>query len=448
MFTFSTNNTFTGLSFHLDQALIGAALTAAILLPLLAYYALRSRRNSDKSILGSKHEAHSEKVKSDIILASIDDGVVVINLDKTISVFNKGATQITGWPAHEAETLVYKSVMKLLDSKGVEYTDSNDPFQKVFTTETTYRDNDAMLVTKAGGQIPIHLNVYPLLDTDKNSTATGVVGIFRDVTQERAREIQRNEFISTASHEMRTPVAAIEGYIALALNDKVSLIDTKARDYLEKARTSTRHLGKLFQNLLTSSKAEDGLLTQTLQAVEVSSFLSKAINTLKISAEKKGLIVDFFIGNDESHEVGGEHKVISPLYYVLIDKDRLLEVVTNLFENAVHYTDTGKITIGLTGDSKIIQFYVKDTGIGIAPEDTAHLFQRFYRIDNSATRNIGGTGLGLYISRKIIELNKGRIWIESSLDMGSTFYVNLPRLDSKKATILLSQYEKPKINDI
>jgi two-component system, OmpR family, sensor histidine kinase VicK len=92
--------------------------------------------------------------------------------------------------------------------------------------------------------------------------------------------------------------------------------------------------------------------------------------------------------------------------------------------------------MGLTGNNEVVQFYIRDTGPGIPAEDISHLFQKFYRIDNSATRTVGGTGLGLFICRKIIELYHGRIWVESTLGKGSTFFINLPRLDTAKAQSL------------
>ena len=115
------------------------------------------------------------------------------------------------------------------------------------------------------------------------------------------------------------------------------------------------------------------------------------------------------------------------------------EVITNLFDNAVKYTDSGKITIGLTGDDKISQIYISDTGAGIPAEDIPHLFQKFYRVDNS--RTVGGTGLGLFICRKIVELYNGRIWVESEFGKGSTFYINLPRVSSQKANELKAAAE-------
>jgi len=221
------------------------------------------------------------------------------------------------------------------------------------------------------------------------------------------------------------------------LNDKVSHIDTKARSYLEKAHTSTQHLGKLFQDLLTSAKAEDGRLVNNPVVVEMGSFLETLAEAFRFAAQKKGLLMDFTIGAEQNNpNTVGVSKVIKPLYYTHIDPDRMREVMTNIFDNAVKYTETGKISLGLTGNTDVVQLYVRDTGPGIPAEDIPHLFQKFYRVDSSATRTVGGTGLGLFISRKIVELSRGRIWVESQVDKGSTFYINLPRLSPQKATEL------------
>jgi signal transduction histidine kinase len=228
---------------------------------------------------------------------------------------------------------------------------------------------------------------------------------------------------------MRTPVAAIEGYLALALNDKVSKIDDKARSFLEKAHASTEHLGKLFQDLLTSAKAEDGRLTSHPTIVNISDFIVQLVEDLKFSAEKKGLALEM----QSSSSPQGSQKNIAPVFYAKVDPDRLREVVTNLFDNAVKYTEVGKITIGITGNNEVIQFSIKDTGHGIPKADIPHMFQKFYRVDNSATRTIGGTGLGLFICRKIVELYNGKIWVESEEGVGSTFYINLPRIDTQQA---------------
>lgn len=375
-----------------------------------------------------------EKLKSELILRAIDDGVILLDDQQMIRHFNPGAVHLTGWSAEEAIGLNASAVIKFVNEKGEFIEDDKSVIERAFDEKKPIHDNTATIKTKSDKILAVGATLSPILDEKGN--VSGVVMVVRDVSQERQEEAKRAEFISTASHEMRTPVAAIEGYLALALNDKVSTIDSRARDYLEKAHASTQHLGKLFQDLLTSAKAEDGRLTSHPVVIEVGAFLEQITNDLRFAADKKGMTVEFTVGNSNIIDARGgadSTKMIKPLYYTYADADRLREVVTNLFDNAIKYSEQGKITIGLTGNDKVVQFFVRDTGHGIPPEDIPHLFQKFYRVDNSNTRTIGGTGLGLFISRKIIELYSGRIWVESQLEKGSTFYINLPRLTAQKA---------------
>lgn len=378
-----------------------------------------------------------ERLKSEIILNAIEDGVLLLDSQKTIQAFNPGASRITGWNPKEAMGIDYKIVMTLVDSKGEKILEANNPFEQVYQTATMVRDQDAVLATRSKTTLSLDINVSPLLDPE--GKMQGAVAVFRDVSAERKEGQQRAEFVSTASHEMRTPVAAIEGYLALALNEKVSTIDSKARGFLEKAHESTQHLGQLFQDLLTSAKAEDGRLTNHPNVVELSAFLESLTDGLKFAAQKKALAVEFVLGAPGQVIDASGGGVVKPLYYVNVDPDRMREVITNLFDNAVKYTDTGKITIGLTGDTNVAQLRINDTGHGIAAEDLPHLFEKFYRVDNSNTRTVGGTGLGLFICRKIVELYSGRIWVDSQVDKGSTFYINLPRLGTERAQELMRQ---------
>lgn len=381
---------------------------------------------------GLADSLHDEKLKSSIILNAIEDGVVLIDKQGVIRVFNPGASKITAWAAEEAEGLDWRLVFKFVDAKSQTIADNDTVFAKALGSSQSIRDDAATLLSKNAKSVAVSLSVSPLIDSSKQQT--GIVAIFRDVSVERQDESRRADFISTASHEMRTPVAAIEGYLSLALNEKVANIDSKARDYLEKAHASTEHLGQLFQDLLTSAKAEDGRLTNHPQVVEIGAFAEQLVSDLKFSAEKKGLFLESALGTVPA----SQSKVVRPLYYALVDPDRMREVITNLFDNAVKYTDTGKITIGLTGNVQVVQFSVRDTGHGIPAEDIPHLFQKFYRVDNSNTRTIGGTGLGLFICRKIVELYQGRIWVESEIGKGSTFFINLPRLTTQKAESLIA----------
>jgi len=402
-----------------------------------AWWFLKLKKNS--GVAGDSALAHTlqaERSKSDVIVNAIADGVVVIDNQKVIQIFNPAAGRLTGWKPAEALRLDYTNVLKLVDDKNASYSEARNPFSLALKNSQATRDNNAILVSRDNKRIPVNISVSPLFD--QQHRLTGVVGILGDVSQARNEERQRAEFISTASHEMRTPVAAIEGYLSLALNDKVSQVDVKAREYLEKAHASTQHLGKLFQDLLTSAKAEDGRLTSEPEVIEMSAYLEQLTEDFKFSAEKKGLTMEYIVGASQEFTDARDtnSKVIKPLYYVYADPERLREVVGNIFDNALKYTETGKISIGLTGNKEVVQLYVKDSGPGIAAADIPHLFQKFYRVNNSLVRSIGGTGLGLFISRKIIELYNGRVWVESEVGKGSTFFINLPRLDNQKAAAL------------
>ncbi len=410
----------------------------------------RGKKKVSSSTSALASNLNDEKTKSNIILSSIEDGVVVIDDQQVIRIFNPGASTITGWTREEAEGLDWRSIFKFQDSKNETIEETATPIGKAVRTAQTVHDDTAILLSKSGNGIAASFSVSPLRGSSKS---TGLIGIFRDVSQERAEQTQRAEFISTASHEMRTPVAAIEGYLSLALNDKVASIDGRAKEYLEKAHASTQHLGQLFQDLLTSAKAEDGRLTNHPKPVEIGSFLQQLTEDLRFAAQKKNLFTEYIIGNDtvidaSSTDKAGGERTVRPLYYTIADPDRLREVITNLFDNACKYTDSGKITLGLTGNDSVVQVYIRDTGHGIPPEDIGHLFQKFYRVDNSATRTIGGTGLGLFICRKIIELYKGRIWVESKLGDGSTFYINLPRITNQRAEELAGQDTGARLNTL
>jgi PAS domain S-box-containing protein len=389
--------------------------------------------------VGLENSLKNEQAKSDIILASIDDGVVLVDAVGTIQLFNPAAEHITGWAAKDAIGLDHQSVLKFINDKDEPYSSENNPIQKTLQTKAVTRDNSGCLKTHSDKTISVDVSVSPL--AEEAGQVGGAAAVFRDVSEERQEEKQRTEFISTASHEMRTPVAAIEGYLALALNEKVAQIDAKARDYLVKAHLSTVHLGNLFQDLLTAAKSEDGRLSNHPIIIEIGDFLQQMVNDLRFTAEKKGMKLDFLIGggDDSVSASNGNQKVIRPLYYVNADPERLREVVTNLFDNAIKYSEKGKVTIGLTGNETVVQFRISDTGQGIPAEDVQHLFQKFYRVDNSATRVIGGTGLGLFICRKIVELYNGRIWVDSKIGEGSTFYINLPRVSDVDITRIQQQ---------
>jgi signal transduction histidine kinase len=252
---------------------------------------------------------------------------------------------------------------------------------------------------------------------------SGAIAIFHDISEQKALQRERNEFVSTASHEMRTPVAAIEGYLAMATNPNLATVDERAKGFLTKAHDSALHLGKLFQDLLSVTKIEDKRLQEKRSVFNLSDLVLQISSEMEMVAKKKGLKLFTHIGGAGMNN----QMVVAPTYPVKADSERLREVITNLIDNAIKYTNQGSIDVSLDGNKSQVTVKVHDTGMGIPAEEQKHLFEKFYRVNNSATREQGGTGLGLYIARSLIEMYGGKIWVESEVGKGSTFAFTIPQ---------------------
>lgn len=393
--------------------------------------------NTPVKVLSGKLQ--QEQLKSEFLINAITDGVVVIDTNGYIQLINPAGARMIGWDAKEALGLDYHSLFRFFNTEGkdeVELNDKGHPFAAAIATGHPVSLPAINLATRDTKQprVIVSLTVSPIMAGPNE--VSGAVAVYRDVSEEKRQERQRTEFISTASHEMRTPIAAIEGYLSLTMNEKVCKIDTKAREFLVKAHDSTQHLGELFRDLLAASKSEDGRLENHPKVIELGEFLERIVEEARFSAQKKGLRLDFLVAAQTTRDSSA---VVRPLYYVHVDPDRMREVLTNLINNAIKFTEQGGVTVGLRGEPAYVQVSIKDSGVGIPEADIPHLFQKFYRVDSSATRTIGGTGLGLFISRNIVELYKGQIWVESKLGEGSTFFINLPRLDASKAEEMLKK---------
>jgi PAS domain S-box-containing protein len=353
------------------------------------------------------------------------EGVIVIGQNRLIQLFNPAAGALTGWDPESAQNLDYRAVLSLKNPDDSDVTDATDPFVAAWTGQKTVIKNNLSLMTKSGRKTAITITVSPI--SVDNLTITGAIALFRDISEEKEVERQRNEFISTASHEMRTPVAAIEGYIALAMNPNVASIDERARGFLVKAHDSTTHLGELFRDLLSITKVEEGKLAGHIEAVDMGKLITDVVSDMQFNAQKHNLTLLLQSGGQMMDD-----KAILPLFTVMGNPERLREVTMNLIDNALKYTPEGGITVDITGTKDTVVVRVKDTGSGIAAEDISHLIQKFYRVDSTATRTVGGTGLGLYLCRNIIEAYNGRIWVESELGKGSSFNYSLPRIENSK----------------
>jgi two-component system, OmpR family, sensor histidine kinase VicK len=387
-----------------------------------------SEESTNSNVKNLANQLSEVAQKSEIIINAIGDGVLTVDGRGIIQLINPAAQEILGWGKQDALMLNHKSILKLVDENNNELDDTANPIQQVLNTNQQMRANKLTGITQSGKKISLSLVASPI-----GTTGSGAIAVFRDVTKERAEEREQAEFISTASHEMRTPVASIEGYLGLAMNPATATVDARGQGYIMKAHEAAQHLGRLFQDLLDVSKSEDGRLSNNPKVVDITSFTATIVEGLQQKASDKGLTLNFVPASQEAA------KKILPVYYVNQDNDHIREVLDNLIENAIKYTPKGTVSVDVSGSSDSVVVSVTDSGLGIPAEDIPHLFQKFYRVDNMDRQEIGGTGLGLYLSRRLIEAMQGRIWVESTFGKGSTFFVELPRLESQQAEILKQQ---------
>ena len=410
---------------HQFSANLVAVVAFSSLLPMtLGIFVWRNRGETEdnRSVKKIAHELSEVANQSEIVINAIGDGVMVIDSLGIIQLMNPAAQQILGWGKQDALMLNYKSILQLTDLTNKTLDVTNDPILQVLNTNQQLRSKTLTIVTKSGKKIITSLVVSPI-----GNAGSGIITVFRDMTKEKAEENEQAEFISTASHEMRTPVASIEGYLGLALNPNTATIDAKARDFIMKAHEAAQHLGRLFQDLLDVSKSEDGRMTNLQKVVDIIPFAETIVQGLQAKATEKNLILSF---NPTSI---GAQRTITPVYFVNQDNDHIREVLDNLIENGIKYTPTGDVVVDVTGSDDKVVISIKDSGLGIPTEDLPHLFQKFYRVDNPDRQQIGGTGLGLYLSRRLVEAMQGRLWVESIHGQGSTFFLELPRVSNQEA---------------
>ena len=366
--------------------------------------------------------AESAEILANLVLNTIDSGVVIVLPTGVIEYINPAAVSLLGGQmAQNFLGAKLEDILKLENGQGVAIPAQNNLVFYAVNNGQNYTTREYFLVNLQGQKKPVAFKIITAHSPKNERIVT-----FYDITSELEAESEQTEFISTASHEMRTPVASIEGYLGLALNPKTATIDERAKKYLEEAHKSSQHLGKLFRDLLDVTKLDDKRIKAHLLPIEVTSTVrSIAEGQIPKMSEKN---IHFTFGSSSSANINGG-RVINQEVFAAVDVDFLREIINNLIENAIKYTNNGGgIWVNVRGDGDRVLINVTDTGIGISPEDSKHVFQKFYRADNSETRTIGGTGLGLYIVKERVEAMSGSTWVESTFGEGSTFYVAFPRL--------------------
>jgi two-component system phosphate regulon sensor histidine kinase PhoR len=232
---------------------------------------------------------------------------------------------------------------------------------------------------------------------------------FHDITEMKDLEKIKREFVSNVSHELRTPLAVIKGFLETLGGES----DEEKVRYLEKIQSNTERLITIVKDIsLLSELEEKGALLQ-LETVKFGELVKNAVKIFEKELEKKGLTLDLNMRNGSTA--------------IFADPFKLEQMIINLVDNAIKYTENGGITIGVDSDNDSLLFTVSDTGIGIPQEDLPRIFERFYRVDKSRSRSLGGTGLGLAIVKYIVLLHNGKISVESARGGGTTFTVTIPK---------------------
>jgi len=240
----------------------------------------------------------------------------------------------------------------------------------------------------------------------------GAIAVFHDITRLKELEKVRQDFVANVSHELRTPLTTIKGYAETLLEG--ALQEEVATQFVQVIKRHTDRLTKIVEDLLTLSKIESKEFQLKPENVLISGIIDDAIDFVKELSERKGISIR---KND-----------ISPSLTVHADRDYLEQVLINLFDNAIKYgREGGEIIISAIEEGRgEVQISLRDNGTGIPKEDLPRIFERFYRVDRGRSRELGGTGLGLSIVKHLVQAHGGRVWAESQLGEGSTFYFTLP----------------------
>ncbi|MDP2930818.1 MAG: ATP-binding protein, partial [bacterium] len=295
-------------------------------------------------------------------------------------------------------------------------------------SKDAYTQEDLQLLETLSNQAAIAIENSRLYTEVENFSKT-----LKEKVDEQTKELKnaynelkrldeaKSEFISIASHQLRTPLTAIKGYISMVLDGSYGELGTKTKTPLQKVGQASERLIRLVNDLLSLSRIEGGRLKFEPQPIKIEKLINNAVGIFKIEAQKKGISLKL-------------EKPKEPLPEIMADQEKLNQTILNLIDNAIHYTEKGEINISVelitarnkTDDDKI-KIEIRDTGRGISPEEIGQLFEKFSRGHDASRFWTEGTGLGLFVAKKFIEMHQGKIWAESEgEDKGSTFHIELP----------------------
>lgn len=396
-------------------------LTLSALLTLLTFLLSSSRIRALKlaqvmtnDLRQERNLAITNERKLQAILKSIGDGVFVVDPQGIIILFNKAAEVISGFQNDDAIGKHYKEVFDFRSEKNdtpisdfIAVTLSGKKAQMTSYTQLNHRD---------GTSVPIAHSAATVMNTDGN--IDGAVIVLHDMTRERELERTKDEFLSIASHELRTPMGAVRANVAMMLDGDFGPVNKGLTEPLKDVHASAIRLVELINDLLSVARVEAGRMKFTLRQINADSILKSIVDDLRPLANEKGLTLSL-----TNHAAP-----------IQADPDKLRQVLTNLIGNALKFTEHGGITLSTGLQNDMLEISVTDTGIGIAPTEQQKLFGKFSQIGTQESGKPAGTGLGLYISQQIMHKMGGKLWLKASgPGKGTTFSLTVPRIHTSSA---------------
>ncbi len=349
-----------------------------------------------------------EKQRLDAIIEQSADGVMILDNRWRITTFNKAMEQLTGWPRTEAVGRPCAEVLGIRNAQGTNICLTDCPLQRQPPVANPIVEG--RITNRDGRELYVQSRYAP--QRGARGVFLGAIVNVRDITEQKREEELQSTFISTISHELKTPVSIIKGYADTLGRTDAHWSEETLREGVRVIEEEADRLAHQIQDLLDVSR---------LQATG----LRMEATTWMLPIMAQAVVRSFAVQSNGRFEF--ELRFPDDFPPVYADYERVRMVLTNLVSNAVKYSpEGGIIRIGGFSDDTMAMCYVADQGIGIPPEEQQRIFERFYRIDNRLRRETQGSGLGLYLAKAIIEAHGGRIWVESQVGRGARFFFTLP----------------------
>jgi len=352
-------------------------------------------------------QVSAEKQQLDAIIEHSADGVMILDSELHILVFNRALSHMTGWPAEQAIGRPCYQVLALEKTSGENLCGSDNK-------QIAFAGNEPQVVegelTRPGGsRLAVSITYSPLYDEE--GRLNNIIANVVDITRFREAEEMKSTFISVISHELKTPVSLIKGYATTLAREDANWDIATVREGLQVINEESDRLDALINNLLDASRIQAGAFKLEQADVSIPRLAGRVVENFRLQTDKHHFVLDF----EKDFPV------------VFGDEERLRQVLNNLISNAIKYSPAGgEIRIGGWHGDHDVTIYVADQGIGIPLQEQSKLFQRFYRVDSSLRRHTQGAGLGLYLCRSIIEAHGGHIWLRSEPGKGTTVFFALP----------------------